>query len=296
MSFVHLHVHTHYSFLQGLGKPKDFAKRAGSLGMPALAITDSGALYWALEFYKYCRENNVKPILGVEAYIAKKWYTNKDKDNELYSIILLAKNNEWYRNLISLVTESWLSGTHFWKPRIDFDLLEKYASGLIGLSGDQKGEIPQHISTGKSEEYIVSRIEYYQKIFGVDDFYLEIMEHPDRSNQGKINDYLVNIFKKYGHKLVGTNDAHYCAEWDSEAHGGLFGIDHRRLFQRLDDFFREGENLVLVCLLPDRTTLIEGNYSIRPTEEMEELLSYAPGAAKNTLEIAEKCNIQLQLW
>ncbi len=246
--------------------------------MPALAITDSGALYGALEFYKYCRENNVKPILGVEAYIAKKWHTNKDKDNELYSIILLAKNNEGYRNLISLVTESWLSGTHFWKPRIDFDLLEKYAPGLIWLSGDGKGEIPQHISTGKSEEYIISRIEYYQKVFGVDDFYLEIMEHPDRSNQGKINDYLVNIFKKYGHKLVGTNDAHYCAEWDGEAQDMLAAIGAGR---SLDD--------------PDRTTLIEGNYSIRPAEEMEELLSYAPGAVKNTLEIAEKCNVTLEL-
>lgn len=165
MSFVHLHTHTHYSFLQGLGTPKKLVYRAKELEMPAIAITDAGNLYGAFEFYKYAKEAGIKPIVGVECTLSSKGRTSKDKDNSLYQIVLLAKNMEGYQNLISMVTESYLEGFYF-KPRIDFELLEKYGKNLIGLSGNHLGEIPQQIVTGKPIEQIVETIEKYEKIFG----------------------------------------------------------------------------------------------------------------------------------
>lgn len=126
MSFVHLHTHTHYSFLSGLGKPGAFVKQAQGLGMPGLAITDSGNLYGAFEFYKKAKETGINPIIGVEATISKKGRSNRDKDNEFFEIVLLAKNIEGYKNLIDMVTESWLHGMYNGRPRIDFELLEKH--------------------------------------------------------------------------------------------------------------------------------------------------------------------------
>ncbi|MDD2487149.1 MAG: DNA polymerase III subunit alpha [Candidatus Gracilibacteria bacterium] len=272
-SFVHLHVHTNYSILNGLGKPKEFVKKAKELGFEGLAITDSGNLYGYFEFYKACKDNGINPILGIEASISKKGIGNKDKDNEYYEVILLAKNIDGFKNLIELTTISYLDGFYY-KPRIDFELLEKYSKDIICLSGSFLGEIAQHIITGKNEDFIVDRIDYYKGVFGKDDFYLEIQEHPDRQSQGKVNDYIVNLAKKHGFKVVATNDVHYLTESDAEAQDLLFSIGDGRPF---DD--------------PDRPTLIEGNYSLRSTQEMEELFSYFPQAISTTSEINEKVNI-----
>lgn len=276
MSFVHLHVHTHYSFLRGLGEPKALAKQAKKLEMPGVAITDTGNLHGAFELFKACKDQGIKAIIGVEAHISKKGVTNRDKDNELYSIILLAKNYDGYMNLISLVTESYLSGTVNGKARIDFDLLEKYHKDLIALSGDHLGEISQHITTGKPEAYIVERIEYYRNLFGADSYYLELQEHQHRGNQGKINDALVSYSKRYGFELVATNDVHYLTEDDREAQDLLSCIGDGR---PLED--------------PDRMTLIEGNYSLRPANEMQEIFAYAPQAISNTMKIFDMIHVDI---
>lgn len=276
MSFVHLHTHTHYSFLSGLGKPGAFVKQAQILEMPGLAITDSGNLYGAFEFYKKAKEACINPIIGVEATISKKGKTNRDKDNELFEIVLLAKNIEGYKNLIDMVTKSWLEGMYNGRPRIDFELLEKYKSHLIGLSGSIMGEIPQHITTGKSEEYIHQRISYYEGIFGKEDFYLELQEHPDRGNQPKINDYLVKLSRTYGYKVVATNHTYYINQDDAEARDLFYCIGDGRA---LED--------------PDRPTLIEGNYALRSPAEMAELFAHVPEAIKNTLEINDKIRIDI---
>jgi DNA polymerase III subunit alpha len=279
MSFVHLHVHTNYSILEWLWKPKDFVKKAKDLGMEALAITDNWNLYWAFEFYKACKENWINPIIGLEASISKKWIiNNKDKDNDFFQIVLLAKNINWYKNLINLVTTSYLEWFYY-KPRIDFDLLKKYSGDLIWLSGSYLWEIPQHISTGKKEDFILERIWYYQELFWKEDFYLEIQEHPDRQNQSQINEYILNLSKKYSFKIVATNDSYYINKSDNEAQDLLFCIWDNR---SLDD--------------PDRPTLIDWDYSLRLKEEMEELFSYSPNAIKNTLEISQKINIEIPYW
>jgi len=211
MSFVHLHLHTHYSFLDGLGKPKLFAAKAKELEMPGVAITDAGNMHGAFEMWKAAKEQGINPILGVEATISKKGRRSRDRDNETYKIILLAKNIEGYRNLVEMTTAAWLEGFYY-VPRIDFEILEKYKDNLIALSGCTQGEIAQHIITGKSKEFIVERIKYYQSVFGEDDFYLEIQEHPDRTHQDRVNEYLVNLNREFGWKLVATNDCHYASE------------------------------------------------------------------------------------
>lgn len=251
-------------------------KRAKELGMPGLALTDSGNLYGAFEFYKYCKKEGINPIIGVEFTLSRKGRANREKDNDLYSLVLLAKNYTGYRNLIDLVTTSNLEGNVGGIPRIDFELLERYRSDLIGLSAGTLGEIPQHILTGKSEAFILERIRYYKDLFGEDDFYLEIQEHADRAGQSKINDYLREIAKKYHYKVVATNDAFYPAESDKEAQDLFFCIGDGR---SLED--------------PDRPTLIDGNYALRSPREMEEVFAHAPEAIQSTLEINAKVHIDI---
>lgn len=183
MSFVHLHLHTHYSFLDGLGNPEAFVVRAKELGMTALAITDTNNLHGAFEFYLLCKKKGIKPIIGVELFICEQGQKYDAKDAKVYSIILLAKNLAGYKNLIQLVTHAYLDGFVNGRAQIDFPLLEKYASETIALSGDLMSELAQHIVSGKNNEFILNRIQYYQKVFGKDHYYLEIGEHPDRGMQ-----------------------------------------------------------------------------------------------------------------
>ncbi|HRI36645.1 MAG TPA: PHP domain-containing protein [bacterium] len=188
--FVHLRVKSHYSFLSGLGKPAKFVERAKELSMSGVALTDAGNLYGSFEFYKACREAGIKPIIGVEFAVAESGRTSRDRNQNIYRILLLARDNEGYRNLIELVSASYLTGYYF-EPRVDFDLLEQYASGLICLTGGIHGEIPQHVITGRDEAYIRERVRYYQKLYGDEGVYLELQEHPDRPNQARVNDALV---------------------------------------------------------------------------------------------------------
>lgn len=276
MSFVHLHVHTHYSFLQGLGKPEEFVSCAKEMGMKALAITDTNNLHGAFEFYLLCKKKGIKPIIWVELFICEQWQTYQGKDAKVYSIILLAKNLQWYKNLVQLVTHAYLDGNFWSQPRIDFPLLEKFSSDIIALSGDLMGELAQHVVSWKSNDYILQRILYYQKVFWPDHYYLEISEHPDRWSQWAYNQRLLELSQISWVPIVWTNDAHYSRLDMAEAQDFLSCIWSGR---RIDD--------------PDRRTLIEGNYSLRSPEEMNELFAYAPEACKNTLKIADMVDIDI---
>ena len=209
MSFVHLHTHTHYTFQRALATPERLAKRARELGQTAIAITDAGTMYGAFEFYEACRAEWIKPIIGVEFQLSKKWRTNRDKDNEIFEIVLLAKNLAGYKNLIELVTLSQKEWYYYGRPRIDFEILEKYHSDLIALSGSMYGEIAQKISMGRDESVLCERIEYYRNLFGKENYYLEIEEHPDKPLQAHINETIINLSKKFWYEYVGTNNSYY---------------------------------------------------------------------------------------
>lgn len=276
MSFVHLHLHTHYSFLQGLGDPEAFVMRAKELGMPALAITDTNNLHGAFEFYLLCKKKGIKPIIGVEVFICEQGQKYNARDTKVYSLILLAKNFNGYKNLIQLTTRAYLDGNVASKAQIDFPLLEKYAQDTIALSGDLVSELAQHVVSGKDNTFLLERIRYYQTVFGKENYFLEIGEHPDRGPQGAYNQRLVELSKLSGAPLVGSNDVHYSRIEDAEAQDFLSCIGSGR---RLDD--------------PDRRTLIDGNYALRPAEEMQELFAYAPEACTNTMKIMEMIDIEI---
>ncbi|MBP6921050.1 DNA polymerase III subunit alpha [Candidatus Gracilibacteria bacterium] len=276
MSFVHLHLHTHYSFLQGLGKPEAFVERAKELGMSALAITDTNNLHGVFEFYLLCKKKGIKPIIGVEVFICEQGQKYDARDAKVYSLILLAKNFNGYKNLIQLTTKAYLDGNVGSRAQIDFPLLEKYTDDVIALSGDLASEIAQHVVSGRDNSFLLERIAYYEKIFGKGNYFLEIGEHPDRGSQGAYNQRLVELSKISGVPLVGTNDVHYARADDAEAQDFLSCIGSGR---RVDD--------------PDRKTLIEGNYSLRPGEEMRELFAYAPEACENTVKIADMIDIEI---
>ncbi len=277
MSFVHLHNHTHYTFQQSLWDPEGLAKRAKELEQPAIAITDAWNMYGAFEFYESCKKNGIKPIVGVEFLISKKGRMNRDKDNELYEIVLLAKNYNGYKNLIELVTLSQIEGYYNGRPRIDFEILEKYASDLIALSGSLYGEIPQHIVTGKDDTFLSTRIEYYISLFWKDHFYLEIQEHPDQWMQSKINETILRLAKEKWYEYVWTNNAYYRTMDDADVQDMMAAVSAGR---ELDD--------------PDRPTLMNGDYSIRSSREMEELFVYAPKAYENTMKIANMIDLQIE--
>lgn len=276
MSFVHLHAHTHYTFQQALGTPDALAKRAKELWQDAIAITDAGNMHGAFEFYQACIHYGIKPIVGVEFLISKKWRTNRDKDNELYEVVLLAKNIDGYHNLIQLVTLSQLEWYWNWKPRIDFDILDTYHDHLIALSWSMYGEIWQHIITGKTDEFICQRIDFYEDIFWKDGFFLEMQEHPDRPMQAKINETILRLARAHNYQYVATNNSYYIELDDAEVQDMTSAVSSGRA---LDD--------------PDRPTLMDGDYSVRSSREMEELFVYAPKAYENTKKIADMIDLHI---
>lgn len=277
MSFVHLHTHTHYTFQKALWTPEKLVKRAKELGQKAIAITDAGNMYGAFEFYQACVKEWVKPIIGVEFLLSKKGRTNRDKDNEIYEIVLLAKNYTGYRNLIELVTASQLEWYYNGRPRIDFELIEKFRDWIIMLSGSMYGEIPQMISTGKEESKIRERIAYYEWVFGKENFYLEIEEHPDKPLQANINMKIIELSKNYWYEYIGTNNAYYLSPDDAEVRDMMSSVADGR---SLDD--------------PDRATLMNGDYSVRPSREMEEIFVYAPKAYTNTEKLADQIDLVIE--
>jgi len=273
--FVHLHSHTMFSLLDGAVRIKDMAERAAEWGMPAMAMTDHGNLFGAIEFYKAAKEVGVKPIIGCEVYCATESRHLKkstpDRPTGSHHLVLLAKDDVGYHNLIRLVSLGYLEGFYY-NPRIDKDLLRQHNEGLVCLSACVSGEIPYLINR-KGVKAAKKAVEEYQDIFG-EDFYLEIQRH-GIDLEDKINPGLIKLHKEMGVPLVATNDSHFLKANDHEAHAALVAIQTGKT---LDD--------------PNRMCYPTGVY-FKSADEMKELFKDLPNAVETSLEIAEKCNVEI---
>jgi DNA polymerase-3 subunit alpha len=278
MKFVPLHVHSHYSLLDGLAKIDDLIAKAKADGMEAMALTDHGSLYGAIEFYQKAKKAGLKPIIGVETYVAPYGRFNKRTkiDEERYHLILLAKNKQGYQNLLKLVTISHLEGFYY-KPRIDLELLEKYKEGLIGLSACLEGEIPSSILTYKDLLKAEKVLEKYLKIFGKENFYLELQSHPHLREQKFVNEQLRELAQKHSLKVVATNDTHYLNTEDDKAQDILLCIQTNHKISE--------EN---------RLTMIGDDFSLKTTEQMIKEFKDCPEAIANTNFIANMCDLTIE--
>ncbi|MBP5354761.1 MAG: PHP domain-containing protein, partial [Lachnospiraceae bacterium] len=277
MDFTHLHVHTEYSLLDGAGKIKEMVHRAKELGMDALAITDHGVMYGAVDFYRACKAEGIRPIIGCEVYVAQGSRFDKTgtvNDKRYYHLVLLAENDTGYRNLMKIVSKGFTEGFYY-KPRVDYELLETYHEGLIALSACLAGEIPSFIRMGLYED-AVACAKHMREIFGEDNFFLELQDHgiPD---QKLVNQALLRMNKETGIPLVCTNDIHYVRAEDWEAHDVLLCIQTQAKVQDEDRMRYEG-----------------GQYYMKSADEMAELFPYAPEALANTKKISDRCNVEFE--
>ena len=277
--FTHLHVHSHYSLLDGLSKIPDLLDRVKELGMNSVAITDHGVLYGLVEFYKEAKKRKIKPIFGLEAYISNRSMHDKQPgvDDKRYHLTLIAKNDEGYKNLLVLSSKSHLEGFYY-KPRIDKNFLRQHSAGIIALSGCLSGEISRAILSGDKDR-TENLVKEYADIFGEENFYLEVQDHATIPEQKKVNDALVGLSKKFSLPLVATADSHYLRPEDAEAHDILLAI------QTGNKITDEGRSL----------TMKDEDFSIRSPEEMAELFKDLPEAIENTQKIADACSVKLRL-
>jgi len=273
--FVHLHVHTQYSLLDGAIRLKDLFRKASEYRMPALAITDHGNMIGAVHFYKEAVRNGIKPIIGCEVYVAPGSRLEKPAGNEenAYHLILLAKNLEGYKNLMWLVSEGYQKG-FYRKPRIDKEVLAGHAEGLIGLSACLHGEISSYLLQGEQEKAVHAAKEY-ARILGEENFYLEIQEN-GLERQKTVNEGLIRLSEELALPLVATNDCHYLTKENAVAHE------------------------VLLCVQTGKTLGDENRFRFstdqlyfKSPEEMQQAFAHVPKALRNTIEIAERCNLQL---
>ncbi|MBR6102720.1 MAG: DNA polymerase III subunit alpha [Ruminococcus sp.] len=275
-SFVHLHVHSEYSLLDGACRIKDLVAKVKALGQTACAVTDHGNMFAAVEFYNECKSKGIKPIIGCEVYVAPR--TRYDKlsglDSQPYHLILLCENDTGYRNLIKMVSLSYTEGFYN-KPRVDLELLEKHHEGLICLSACLAGEIPRKLSVGDYEGAKQTALRY-RDIFGEGNYYIEIQNHRFRDEE-RIVPFLIKLSRDTGIPLAATNDAHYIDRSDSEA------------------------QKILVCIStattvdePSKMQFPTDEFYIKSQAEMEELFPNAPEAVANTALIAERCNVEFE--
>ena len=270
--FTHLHVHTEYSLLDGSAKIKELVQRVKELGMDSIAITDHGAMYGAVEFYKAALEAGIKPIIGCEVYVAEgSRFKKEGKGGGYYHLVLLAENNEGYQNLIKLVSYGFTEGFYY-KPRVDKELLRKYSKGLIASSACLAGEVPRNILNVSYEKAKEAALEYLE-IFGEGNYFLELQDHGMRE-QKIVNEALVRMSRETGIPLIATNDSHYIYKEDAEPHD------------------------ILLCIQTGKTVLDEdrmryegGQFYVKSPEEMYDLFSFAPEACENTAKIAERCHV-----
>ncbi len=276
--FTHLHLHSHYSLLDGLSKIDDILTKVKDLGMDSVALTDHGVMYGAIEFYQKAKAKGIKPIIGCEVYEAAASMDDKTPQTggRRYHLILLAKNQNGYNNLVKLVTQAHLRGFYY-KPRIDFELLKDYSQGLICLSGCLQGRIPAMLLAGKIEE-AEQTAKQYQELFGKENYYLEIQPHPNLPDQEKANQLMIDLSKKTGIPLVATNDSHYINKDDAGAQDILMLINTGA---DIND--------------KERLSMIGEDFSIKSSEEMIESFKHIPEAIENTQKILEMCNLELKL-
>ena len=275
--FVHLHVHTQYSLLDGACQLQRLLKSAQNMKMPACAITDHGNMFGTIEFYRKALDSGVKPIIGSEVYIAPETRFEKSSHGikeAAYHLVLLAQDEVGYRNLMKLVSIGYLEGFYY-RPRIDKEVLAKYNEGLIGLSACLKGEIPHLLLSGETEK-AKRTTDQFRHIFGQGNFYLELQDN-GMQDQEKVNKQLIKMSKDMDVPLVATNDVHYIERDDSQAHEALLAIQTQTT---LDD--------------PNRMRLPTNEFYFKSAEQMKRAFeASAPSAITNTLEITEKCNVEL---
>ena len=277
--FAHLHVHTEYSLLDGFSRTKKLVQQAKALGMEHLAITDHGAMYGVIEFYKACKAGGINPIIGIEAYLTEDMHDHSKRfSDDYHHLLLLAKNNTGYNNLLKLTTIANTEGWHL-RPRIDKKVLEKYAEGLIVTSSCLSGEIPKTLLKEQQDEaYKMAR--WYQDVFGPENFYLEIQEHHGTfddgqpSPQGHLNQLLYRMHKDLQIEMVVTNDLHYVDAHDAASHDVLLCVQTGK---QLDS--------------PKRMKFDSHEYYLKSPEEMARLFPDLPEALKNSVRIAEQCSI-----
>src|ERR1051325_10047547 len=276
--FVHLHLHTEYSLLDGACRLDRLMDKAHELKFSSLAITDHGVLYGAIDFYQAARAKGIKPIIGCEVYVAPGSRLDKKTTaggRDVYNhLVLLAKDETGYKNLIRLTTAAHLEG-YYYKPRIDKELLAAHKEGLIALSGCLASEIPEAIlkdQLPKARE----AIDWFKQTLGAENFYLELQNH-GIGEQAKVNKHLMPWAKEFGLKLVATNDVHYVAKEHSHAHDCLICIGTQT---QLAD--------------TKRMKYVEQQFYLRSPEEMKARFAEIPEAIQNTLEVAEKCNVEIE--
>ena len=277
MSFVHLHVHTEYSLLDGSNKIKEYVARVKELGMDSAAITDHGVMYGVIDFYKEARAQGIKPILGCEVYVAPNSRFDREVtggDDRYYHLVLLAENNEGYANLMKIVSKGFVEG-YYYRPRVDKELLRQYHGGIIALSACLAGEVQRYIVKGLYDEAKKTALEY-RDIFGEDNYFLELQDHglPD---QKLVNQQLLKMSEETGIELVATNDVHYTYAEDAVPHDILLCIQTGKKLTDENRMRYEG-----------------GQYYVKSPEEMEKLFPYALQALDNTQRIADRCSVEIE--
>ncbi|HWL49523.1 MAG TPA: DNA polymerase III subunit alpha, partial [Acidimicrobiia bacterium] len=277
MSFVHLHAHTEYSMLDGASRIGEMFEAVADHDMPACAITDHGVMYGALDFYKTGIKTGVKPIIGMEGYLfggdRREKPGQRENSANTYHLTLLAADNTGYHNLVKLSSRAWLEGFHYW-PRSDWEILSMYAEGLICLSGCLSAQIPKAIVAGdiaKAKRYVGQ----YKELFG-DRFYIELQDH-GLPQQAPLNDELVRLAKEFDLDWVCTNDSHYTHKEDSIGHDALLCINTG---STLSD--------------PDRFKFDSDEFYVKSPEEMAQRFARWPGACETTLEVAERCKVDIE--
>lgn len=277
MAFTHLHVHTEYSLLDGSSKIKELTARAKELGMDSLAITDHGVMYGVIDFYRAAKEVGIKPVLGCEVYVAPGSRFDRENtggEDRYYHLVLLAENDQGYKNLMKIVSKGFVEGFYY-KPRVDYEVLETYHEGVIALSACLAGEVQKYLARGMYEEAMRSA-QRYEGIFGKNNFFLELQDH-GLPEQKMVNQGLLRLSRDTGIELVATNDIHYTFAEDEKAHDILLCIQTGK---KIAD--------------EDRMRYAGGQYYCKSEEEMQALFPYAREALENTHKIAERCNVEIE--
>lgn len=274
--FVHLHCHSTFSLLEGLPSPDEIVARAKELGQNAVGLADKGYTYGLIEFYKACKDAGLKPLLGLETYVAARTRLDKEAsaDTRRYPLTLLAETDEGYKNLLELATKAAIEGMYY-KPRVDAELLKQFGRGLIALSGPLSGAIPQ-AAMAEDTERVKMLVDQYRSFFGNDNLYFELMDLPNVPGQSEVNAALIRYGKEFGVSVVATCNSHYCRIEDAEAHDVLLCIQKNA---------NVGDG--------GRFTMRDSDFSMRPFEEMEKAFAHVPEALTNTRVIADRCNVKI---